>query len=58
MFKKNHQVDFEFCESILEDAIKHDKNIFESIMTISKKQSLGQMTKKLFNIGGEYRRNM
>lgn len=33
-------------------------NIFESLMEASKYCSLGQMTNALFQVGGEYRRNM
>ena len=40
-----------------ESAFKGD-NIFEVIMEVSKNQSLGQITEKLFKLGGEYRRNM
>ncbi len=35
-----------------------NKNIFESLMEVSKKCSLGQMTNALFDVGGQYRRNM
>ncbi|MBC7411535.1 MAG: methylmalonyl-CoA mutase, partial [Bacteroidia bacterium] len=33
-------------------------NIFESLMEVSKYCSLGQITKALFEVGGQYRRNM
>ena len=39
-------------------AIKDGSNIFEIIMIVSKNQTLGQITDKLFKLGGEYRRNM
>ena len=42
----------------LEKCVLRDKNIFESIMNVANKASLGQITKKLFLLGGEYRRNM
>ena len=51
--------DLEF--SILESSYKwgdSNGNIFEAIMAVSKSQSLGQITEKLFQLGGEYRRNM
>jgi methylmalonyl-CoA mutase len=36
----------------------HNKNIFEALMEVCKKASLGQITKALFEVGGQYRRNM
>ena len=33
-------------------------NIFETLMEATKVCSLGQMTELLFNVGGQYRRNM
>jgi len=35
-----------------------NKNIFESLMEVSKYCSLGQITNALFEVGGQYRRNM
>ncbi|MGB3150452.1 MAG: methylmalonyl-CoA mutase family protein [Maribacter sp.] len=42
----------------LQEATIANKNIFESLMEVSKKCSLGQMTNALFDLGGQYRRNM
>ena len=39
-------------------AALNNNNIFESIMEASKVCSLGQMTKAMFAVGGQYRRNM
>ena len=36
----------------------HNQNIFESLMEACKVCSLGQITKALFEVGGQYRRNM
>ena len=58
LFKKNNKNELQASNSILEEAVRKDKNIFEAIMSVSKKQSLGQITQKLFQLGGEYRRNM
>ena len=58
LFKKNNKNELQASNSILEAAVRKDKNIFEAIMSVSKKQSLGQITQKLFQLGGEYRRNM
>ena len=35
-----------------------NKNMFEVMMEVSKFCSLGQITKALFEVGGQYRRNM
>ena len=35
-----------------------NKNIFEELMNASKTCSLGQITNCLFEVGGQYRRNM
>ncbi len=35
-----------------------NKNIFEKLMEVSKYCSLGQITDALFEVGGQYRRNM
>jgi methylmalonyl-CoA mutase len=36
----------------------NNKNIFEELMEVSKTSSLGQITNALFEVGGQYRRNM
>jgi methylmalonyl-CoA mutase len=36
----------------------HNENIFEALMEVCKKCSLGEITKALFEVGGQYRRNM
>ncbi|WP_459209924.1 methylmalonyl-CoA mutase family protein [Aquimarina rhabdastrellae] len=36
----------------------HNENIFEALMEVCKKCSLGQITSALFEVGGQYRRNM
>jgi methylmalonyl-CoA mutase len=36
----------------------HNENIFEALMEVCKKCSLGQITNALFEVGGQYRRNM
>lgn len=35
-----------------------NQNIFEALMEVTKKCSLGQITASLFEVGGQYRRNM
>ena len=47
----------ESLTKIKEAAISH-KNIFDELMEASKHCSLGQITDSLFDVGGQYRRNM
>ncbi|SHG16876.1 methylmalonyl-CoA mutase family protein [Flagellimonas flava] len=42
----------------LQDAAVQNENIFERLMEVSKYCSLGQITQALFQVGGQYRRNM
>ncbi|MDQ3051828.1 MAG: methylmalonyl-CoA mutase family protein [Bacteroidota bacterium] len=42
----------------LQLAAVHNQNMFEKIMEVSKYCSLGQITGALFEVGGQYRRNM
>ena len=42
----------------LQQVAIHNGNIFESLMDVVKYCSLGQVTKALFEVGGQYRRNM
>ncbi|MGC6434690.1 MAG: methylmalonyl-CoA mutase family protein, partial [Crocinitomicaceae bacterium] len=42
----------------LQSAAINNQNMFEVMMEISKRASLGQITKALFEVGGQYRRNM
>ncbi len=44
-------------EKVQQSAIQN-KNIFETLMEATKVCSLGQITKALFEVGGQYRRNM
>lgn len=43
---------------IIQEAAINNKNIFEELMEASKVCSLGQITAALFEVGGQYRRNM
>ena len=58
IFKENYKNQLAETSILLDDCIKNNGNIFESIMSMSKNHTLGQITEKLFNLGGEYRRNM
>ena len=42
----------------LQNAALNNENIFEEMMEVAKTCSLGQMTSTLFDVGGQYRRNM
>ncbi len=42
----------------LQNAAVNNENIFESLMEVCKICSLGQITSALFEVGGQYRRNM
>ena len=42
----------------LQEAAIQNSNIFAALMEVAKKCSLGQITKALFEVGGQYRRNM
>ena len=58
---KLHEVYKEKIEESLEDiqsAAIRNENIFEVLMEATKYCSLGQITKALFEVGGQYRRNM
>ena len=42
----------------IKKAALHGENIFEVLMEAGKVCSLGQITELLFQVGGQYRRNM
>jgi methylmalonyl-CoA mutase len=42
----------------LQDAAIKNQNLFEQLMEVTKTCSLGQITSALFQVGGQYRRNM
>jgi len=44
--------------SDLQKAAINNENMFEMLMEVCKKCSLGQITSSLFEVGGQYRRNM
>ena len=59
--EKLHQIkeaeEKEQLEKVKEVAIQNG-NIFEALMEATKVCSLGQITESLFDVGGQYRRNM
>jgi methylmalonyl-CoA mutase len=48
----------EILLDLVQQAAIQNKNIFEELMETCKVCSLGQITKALFDVGGQYRRNM
>ena len=42
----------------VQDAAINNQNMFEQLMHVCKVASLGQITSALFEVGGQYRRNM
>ena len=54
------QIDVGADEAIgdLQNAARSRSNVFEELMRTVKSNSLGQITSALYEVGGEYRRNM
>ena len=44
--------------SYLQDTARERRNVFEALMEAVKTHSLGQISHALYDVGGEYRRNM
>jgi isobutyryl-CoA mutase len=57
-FKKRNALASEAKLKELREALFHNKNIFQTLMETSKFCTLGQITHALYQIGGQYRRNM
>jgi methylmalonyl-CoA mutase len=55
---KTWQKETEESLSRLQQAAINNTNIFEELMNTAKYASIGQITGALFNVGGQYRRNM
>jgi len=55
---KRHADKLKQLTNDLQQAAIHNKNIFDSLMEATKYLSLGQITEALFEVGGQYRRNM
>ncbi|MFD2585878.1 methylmalonyl-CoA mutase family protein [Croceitalea marina] len=54
---RNKEKSTKLLKELQESAIKNE-NIFDKLMEVSKYCSLGQITNALFQVGGQYRRNM
>lgn len=57
-FKQLHKGDAEEAIKNLKKAAMNGENIFEQLMETVKVASLGQITNALYEVGGQYRRNM
>jgi isobutyryl-CoA mutase len=58
LFKKKHKKEASFAIQRLKEAAQRNGNIFAELMETVKSASLGQITKALYEVGGQYRRNM
>jgi methylmalonyl-CoA mutase len=56
--KRTYHHETEILLEELKMNVIHNKNTFENLMEVSKCASLGQITEALFEVGGQYRRNM
>lgn len=57
-FQKKHSTEAQAALKRIKSAAHQNENIFEALMEAARVCSLGQMTKALYEIGGQYRRNM
>ncbi|MDZ4660792.1 MAG: fused isobutyryl-CoA mutase/GTPase IcmF [Pseudomonadota bacterium] len=57
-FQKNHKAQAESEIKKLKDAALQGRNIFEALMSAAPHCSLYQMTQALYEVGGQYRRNI
>jgi len=58
LFKKLHADESEEALKRLQHVARSNQNIFEELMETVKVCSLGQITNALYDVGGQYRRNM
>jgi isobutyryl-CoA mutase len=57
-FQKRHQAEAAAQLQRLQQAVIDNANVFEVLMDAVRVCSLGQITHALFEVGGQYRRNM
>ncbi|MFW5975109.1 MAG: methylmalonyl-CoA mutase family protein, partial [Bacteroidota bacterium] len=55
--KTNRKISQKSIEQLKKAAVEH-KNIFDVLMEAAKHASLGEITSAMFEVGGQYRRNM
>jgi methylmalonyl-CoA mutase len=54
----SHQDELDVQLKALKKAAVSNENVFECLMEAAKSCSLGQLTRALYEVGGQYRRNM
>jgi methylmalonyl-CoA mutase len=57
-FQKRHAEEAPTMRERLRQAVIHNDNVFEVLMEAVRVCSLGQISDTLFEVGGQYRRNM
>jgi methylmalonyl-CoA mutase len=57
-FQARHAAEAPQALAALQQAAINNENVFEKLMTAVRVCSLGQITTALFEVGGQYRRNM
>ena len=57
LHERNKDITYELLKNLQIAAVQNE-NMFEVLMEVSKKCTLGQITDTLFQVGGQYRRNM
>jgi methylmalonyl-CoA mutase len=57
-FQQRHEPEAEQALKELTEAAQKGENLFEKLMDTVKVASLGQITRTLYEVGGQYRRNM
>jgi methylmalonyl-CoA mutase len=57
-FHTRHKAEAEVQLARLQQAVIDNANVFEVLMDAVRVCSLGQITHALFEVGGQYRRNM
>jgi len=57
-FRKRYQQKSQLALDLLEKAALESNNIFEALMDACKVATLGQISERLYKVGGQYRRNM
>jgi methylmalonyl-CoA mutase len=57
-FHQRHAIECNAMLTRLQQAVMDNANVFEVLMDAVRVCSLGQITHALFEVGGQYRRNM
>ena len=58
LFHRYHEAEQEPALGKLREAVLKNENTFEALMDCARVCSLGQVTRELYRLGGQYRRNM